>query len=113
MVSQPEYKIFKKAFKEKLPKEPKSLDFFANYDEIMRLNVSLSWLIEEMAKDMSSPADIEWKFEMVDNVPDPRDLEGAKKNLMIFDDLLLEKQNKCKAYYTRSRRLLLPHTKLL
>ena len=26
-----------------------------------------------------------------------------KKNLMVFDDLLLERQNKCEAYYTRGR----------
>ena len=28
----------------------------------------------------------------------------GEKNLMVFDDLLLEKQNKCEAYYTKGRR---------
>jgi hypothetical protein len=37
-------------------------------------------------------------------VPNPRDLDKAKKNLMIFDDLQLEKQNTCEKYYIRGRR---------
>jgi len=36
-------------------------------------------------------------------VPDPRELSPEEKNLMVFDDLLLERQNKCEAYYTRGR----------
>jgi hypothetical protein len=36
-------------------------------------------------------------------VPDPRDLNPQHKNLMIFDDLQLEKQNKCETYYIRGR----------
>ena len=34
---------------------------------------------------------------------DPTDLSPEKKNLMVFDDLLLEKQNKCDSYYVRGR----------
>ena len=40
-------------------------------------------------------------FETASDVPDPRELNAEDKNLMIFDDLLLEKQNKCK--YIRGR----------
>ena len=36
-------------------------------------------------------------------IPDPSDLNEADKNLMIFDDCLLEKQNKAQSYYTRGR----------
>ena len=36
-------------------------------------------------------------------VPDPADLDSNEKNLIIFDDLLLEKQNKCEDYYVRGR----------
>lgn len=54
-----------------------------------------------MAKDWNRLADIECKFfENSDDVPDPGDLDRTKKNLMIFDDLKLEKQNKYKEYYT-------------
>ena len=42
-------------------------------------------------------------FEMASNVPDQRELNSKDKNLMIFDDLLLEKQNKCECYYIRRR----------
>jgi len=48
--------------------------------------------------------DLECKFfETSEEVPDPRDLNQHKKNLMIFDDLQLEKQNKCESYYIRGR----------
>ena len=40
---------------------------------------------------------------MAEDVPDPRELSPQKKNLMIFDDLLLEKQNTCESYYVRGR----------
>ena len=42
-------------------------------------------------------------FETASDVPDPRDLNSEDENLMIFDDLLLEKQNKCECYYIRGR----------
>ena len=52
-----------------------------------------------MAKSLDKAAyshDLECKFfETSEEVPDPRDLNQHKKNLMIFDDLQLEKQNKC------------------
>ena len=39
----------------------------------------------------------------VEDVPDPGELSSEKKNLMVFDDLLLEKQNTCKSLYVRGR----------
>ena len=36
-------------------------------------------------------------------MPDPRELSSEKKNLMIFDDLQLGKQDKCETYYIRGR----------
>ena len=42
-------------------------------------------------------------YQSVEDVPDPRELSSEKKNLMIFDDLLLEKQNKFESYYVRGR----------
>ena len=73
---------------------------FAEQDYIIENDVSLALLVEEMAKCLDRPADIEcYFFETSDDVPDPRDLNSSKKNLMIFDDLQLEKQNKCETYY--------------
>ena len=42
-------------------------------------------------------------FENSDDVPDPKELNPEDKNLMVFDDLLLEKQNACEKYYARGR----------
>ena len=101
---QPEYRILKKkAFEEQLPKES-ILRLFDNQNEIMQLNLSPVILLGEMAKNKTQKYDIDCKFfENASDVPDPRELSPDKKNLMVFDDLLLEKQNKCEAYYTRGR----------
>jgi len=101
---QPEYQILKKAFEKKLPKE-KVIELFADRDRITKLDISPMAVIEDIAKKFHStvPA-IDCKFfETSDDVPDPRDLNPEHKNVMVFDDLLLEKQNKCKSYYVRGR----------
>lgn len=100
---QPEYRIVKKAFEEKLPKEA-IIRLFDHQDDIMGLNLSPASIVEEMAKSLEKKADIECNFfETSEDVPDPRDLNSSKKNLMIFDDLQLEKQSKCETYFIRGR----------
>ena len=100
---QPEYRILKKALEEKLSKET-IIKLFAIQDEIIRSDVSPDCVIEEAAKDIQDKSDIVCGFyETSDDVPDPRDLNSQHKNLMIFDDLQLEKQNKCETYYIRGR----------
>ena len=100
---QPEYKILKKAFEEKLPKEA-IINLFGCQDEIARLNVSPASVVEKMAKSTVKKSDMNCRFfETSEEVPDPRDLSRDQKNLMIFDDLQLEKQNKCESYYIRGR----------
>ena len=42
-------------------------------------------------------------YQSAKDVPDPRELSSEKKNLMEFDDLLLEKQNIFESYYVRGR----------
>ena len=42
-------------------------------------------------------------FETASDVPNPRELDPEDKNVMIFDDLPIEKQNKCECYYIRGR----------
>ncbi len=34
-------------------------------------------------------------------IPDPNVLNKNHKNLIMFDDIMLEKQNKCEDHYTR------------
>ena len=59
---QPEYKVIKKAFEEKLYKEDVVKPFNIQSDEA-RLNVSPDEVIEEMAKNCThNPADIECQF---------------------------------------------------
>jgi hypothetical protein len=42
-------------------------------------------------------------FESADDVPGPKNMDKSRKNLMIFDDLQLEKQGKCESYCVRGR----------
>ena len=100
---QPEYHILKKAFEEKLPKEV-IIRLFENKNEITDLDISPISVAEEMAKDIRDKSDLECKFyESAEDVSDPRELSSQKKNVMVFDDLLLEKQNTCESYYVRGR----------
>ena len=47
-----------------------------------------------MAKDIKDKSDVECKFyESVEDVPDPTELSSEKKNLTVFDDLLLENKS--------------------
>jgi len=104
---QPEYKILRKGFEEQLPKEM-IMNIFENHAEILREQISPNELIRELAKNQKtrSKAPIECNFyESADYVPDPKEISPEHKNLTIFYDLLLQKQNKCEAYYVRGRHL--------
>jgi len=100
---QPEYKILRKGFEEQLPKEM-IMRVFENRDEI-REQISSNVLIDALAKNQlqHSKEPIECNFYESSDVPDPAGLSPEHKNLMIFDDLLLQKQNKCETYYVRGR----------
>ena len=57
------------------------------------MSVSPISVVEEMAKHIRGKSDVECKFyQLAEDVPDPRELSAEKKNRMVFDDLLLEKQ---------------------
>ena len=57
-----------------------------------------------MAKEIRDKSDVECHYyQSAEDVPDHRELSSEKKNLMQFDDLLLEKQNICESYYVRGR----------
>ena len=57
-----------------------------------------------MAKEIRNKSDAECNFyQSAEDVPDPTDLSSEKKNPMVFDDLLLEKQNTCESYYVKGR----------
>jgi len=102
---QPEYKILRKGFEEQLPKE-KIMNIFENQNEIQQQQISPNELIHELAKNRKTrskePDECNF-YESADDLPDPKELSPEQKNLMIFDDFLLQKQNKCEAYYVHGR----------
>ena len=90
---QPEYRILKKAFEENLPKEC-ILRLFNMRDEIRNSQIPPSIVVQEWARSIKNKSNVKCNFfETASDVPDPRDLNSEDKNLMIFDDLLLERQN--------------------
>ena len=57
-----------------------------------------------MAKDIRDKSDVECNFyQSAEDVPDHRELSSENKILMVFDDLLLEKQNTCESHYVWER----------
>ena len=57
-----------------------------------------------MAKVIRDKSDVVCNFyQSAEDIPNPRELSSEKNNLMVFDDLLFEKQNTCESYYVRGR----------
>ena len=97
---QKEYKIIRKGFEKGLSKQEVS-NLFQNQDKIKQLNINPDELIEQYeANNQNINANF---FEDCNDIPDPSELNENNKNLMVFDDCILEKQNKTAAYYTRGR----------
>ena len=68
------------------------------------MGISPISIVEEMAKEIRDKSDVVCNFyQSAEDVPDHSELSLEKKNLMLFDDLLLEKQNTCESYYVRER----------
>lgn len=100
---QPEYKVLRKAMERKLPKKL-ILWLFNNQSDIQKSELSIDEFIESLASRVGENPNIDAHFyENANEVPDPKELKPEDRNLMIFDDLLLEKQNACERYYTRGR----------
>ena len=71
-------------------------------DEIQNSQILPSIVVQEWAKSFKNKSNIKCNFfETASDVPD---LNSEDKDLMIFDDLLLERQNKCECYYIRGRQ---------
>ena len=63
-------------------------------DEIQNSQIPPSIVVQKWAKSIKNKSNVKCNFfETGSDVPDPRDLKSEDKNLMIFDDLLLERQN--------------------
>ena len=100
---QPEYKILKAAFEYGLPKEAVHA-LFENQDAIRKKGFKVEELFKEMMELFPNSTKIKAEFfEYSKDIPDPRSLSSTDKNLIIFDGVMLEKQNKTESYYTRGR----------
>ena len=65
----------------------------------MDLGISPISIVEEMAKDIINKSDVECNlYQSAEDVSDPSELNSEKRNIMVFDDMLLEKQNTCESY---------------
>ena len=95
---QPEYKILKAALEKGLPKEA-IYAIFEKQDAIQKKGIHPETLFNEMADQFPGGTKIKANFyEDSSDVPDPRELSRNDKNLMIFDDVMLEKQNRSLQY---------------
>ena len=57
-----------------------------------------------MAKEIRDKYDVVCNlYQSAEDVSDHRELSSEKKNLMVFDDLLFEKQKTSESYYVRGR----------
>ena len=102
-LNQKEYELIVEGFQNKLSKEL-IRGIFKNQDEFKdkKINDICYKLASEIPE--NEKADILVSaFNSNVNVPDPSLLNSKKKNLMIFDDVLLEKQRIVESYYTKER----------
>ncbi len=95
---QPEYQVLIKALKKNLPKEV--------IVELIKNKLTDDIYINKVGEGIKNKNKSKLIVESYDDslsIPDPSELNSKHKNLIIFDDIMLEKQNKCEAYYTRGR----------
>ena len=97
---QKDYQILKKGLEAGLSKEQIS-NLFQNQDEI---NDPIDLIITYITDGGEGKGVIQAEFyDDCKLIPDPSSSNENDKNLMIFDDCILEKQNKAQSYYTRGR----------
>lgn len=98
-----EYKIVKAGFEQNLPKEI-LLNLFETKDVCIKNSIAPQDILREAGKLYSTKSPTRCCFyKKADDVPDPKDLKTVDKKLMIFNDFVLEKENKCENYYFRGR----------
>ena len=70
--------------------QKKFVRLFENQNEITAFGISPISIVEKMAKEIRDKTDVECHYyQSTEDVPDPRELNSEKKNLIVFDDLLL------------------------
>jgi len=93
---QPEYQVLIKGLENNLPKEVIA--------ELIKKKLTDDYYIEKIGQGIDNKNKITVEcYDDSSSIPDPTELNKDHKNLIIFDDIILEKQNKCEDYYTRGR----------
>ena len=105
---QPEYKVIKAGLENHLPKQD-ILELMNSSDILKKHNATIEKLAEEQAKYNVKhnviPSEIEYEFhETNNNIPNPQELDKTTNNLIIFDDIMTDRNQEPAAnYYTRGR----------
>src|SRR6266853_259466 len=97
-LNQPEYQVLIQGFKHKLSKA-QIRKIFENQDELK--DIPINTLCEICTNDDGKITVSAFKTNI--DVPDPNSMDSSKKNLMIFDDVMLQKQRIIEEYYTKGR----------
>src|SRR3977135_1665253 len=102
-LNQKEYELLIEGFKHHLTKEM-IRGMFDNQKEFEDKSISdICYGVEQGLTDKEKGNIKISAFGNNSNVPDPSLLDSKKKNLMIFNDVLLEKQRIIESYYTKGR----------
>ena len=95
---QPEYKLLRAALSRGYDKES-ILNLLKNND-----GQDIDRYIKKKLPSLGQPHINIQTFEDSENIPDPKCLNSSKKNLLVFDDVMLDnKQSKAEDFYTRGR----------
>ena len=98
-----QYKVLRKGFETDLSKQQIS-NMLANQQALHAANVFPLTSIDTFSGVRSGK--IKDFYDDCQDIPDPSTLDPMKKNLLLFDDCFLGKQNKAEAYYTREAQQL-------
>ena len=96
---QPEYRIMRRAFAKGLSKSQVN-ELFKNQHELDEDDPEE--FIDSYEGRCKGGIDATFS-DSVDDIPDPSEHDPMRKNLLVFDDVMLGPQNKCESYYTRGR----------
>jgi len=93
---QPEYQLLISSLKHKIPRHI--------IRDLIKNKLTDNKIIQKIGSSLeNNNKTIVESYTDSNNIPDPSELNKNHKNLIVFDDIMLEKQNKCEAYYTRGR----------
>ena len=101
---QPVYQILNSSFSNNFSKG-QTRGLFENQRLLEKQYGGVDGLIQEYKQlKLRCKGGIDAQFlEDVADIPDPKDHDPSRKNLLVLDDIMLGPQNKAEAYYTRGR----------